>query len=253
MDEYGFGGGYAFGSGGGQYDDPSVGADEEITQTDAWSVIDAYFEEKGLVRQQIDSFNEFIGISLQEIIDDSGQITIDAPNQFGLGQDHAVKLRARVEFNQVFVTKPTFHEKDGTVNHITPQQARLRNLTYSVALYSEVQIDEEEFNEEDGQWRTISDGRDADEVSPRELIGKIPLMLRSEHCVLTSMKLDDKGMTELGECIYDQGGYFVVTGSEKVKLRFHKHVLRCSKSSQSNLLTVSTQLECHRFWLRKSE
>ena len=34
--------------------------DEEITQEDAWVVIDRYFDEKGLVRQQIDSFDEFI-------------------------------------------------------------------------------------------------------------------------------------------------------------------------------------------------
>lgn len=34
----------------------------EIWQEAAWIVIDTYFEEKGLVRQQIDSFNEFIEV-----------------------------------------------------------------------------------------------------------------------------------------------------------------------------------------------
>jgi DNA-directed RNA polymerase II subunit RPB2 len=191
----------------------------EITQTDAWSVIDAYFDEKGLVRQQIDSFNEFVGVSLQEIIDDSGQEIINAPNQFGLGQDHSKKLRARVEFGQIWVTKPTFHEKDGQLNNsMTPQQARLRNLTYSVALYANVRIEEEEFDEELSAWRSVGkdDDEDAGDEAQRELIGKIPMMLRSDHCVLKTMELDDKGMTELGECIYDQGGYFVINGSEKV-------------------------------------
>ena len=60
--------------------------EEEITQTDAWTVIDAYFAEKGLVQQQIDSFNEFVDRSLQEILDDSGTFSIEAPQQFGLGQ-----------------------------------------------------------------------------------------------------------------------------------------------------------------------
>ena len=43
--------------------------DQEITQTDAWSVIDAYFKEKGLVKQQIESFDEFVEVTMQQIID----------------------------------------------------------------------------------------------------------------------------------------------------------------------------------------
>ena len=195
--------------------------DEEITQTDAWSVIDAYFKEKGLVRQQIDSFDEFVEITLQQIVDDSGQFTIDAPNQFGLGQDHAKKLRARVEFGQVYIVKPIFHEKDGGLTNINPQQARLRNLTYSVAVYADVSIEEEEFDEKRNEWCSIKEDATEDDHDHRELIGKIPMMLRSKNCVLTTNKLDDRGMTELGECIYDQGGYFVINGSEKVIE--HKH------------------------------
>eukprot|EP00959_Pyramimonas_sp_CCMP1952_P161417 3375487-Pyramimonas_sp.AAC.4 len=42
--------------------------EQEITQEDAWSVITAYFEEKGLVRQQLDSFDEFIQNTMQEIV-----------------------------------------------------------------------------------------------------------------------------------------------------------------------------------------
>jgi hypothetical protein len=34
-------------------------------QEDAWAVISAFFEDKGLVRQQLDSFNEFINSSMQ--------------------------------------------------------------------------------------------------------------------------------------------------------------------------------------------
>ena len=46
-------------------DGTSIG-DEEITQEDAWVVIDRYFEEKGLVRQQIDSFDDFITNTIGE-------------------------------------------------------------------------------------------------------------------------------------------------------------------------------------------
>ena len=51
-------------------------ADAEIQQEDAWAVISAYFEEKGLVRQQLDSFDEFIQNTMQEIVDESADIVI---------------------------------------------------------------------------------------------------------------------------------------------------------------------------------
>jgi DNA-directed RNA polymerase II subunit RPB2 len=45
-------------------------------------------------------------------------------------------------------------------------------------------------------------------------IGEIPVMLKSKTCNLDG--LSDKGLTGLKECIYDQGGYFIVKGTEKV-------------------------------------
>ena len=39
-------------------------------------------------------------------------------------------------------------------------------------------------------------------------------MLRSDYCNLAG--LGDRALTDLGECPYDQGGYFVINGSEKV-------------------------------------
>lgn len=45
-------------------------------------------------------------------------------------------------------------------------------------------------------------------------MGYVPIMLRSQFCVLADK--NDMELCELGECIYDQGGYFVINGSEKV-------------------------------------
>ena len=64
-----------------------VGEEDEVTQEDAWEVIDKYFEEKGLVSQQIDSFDEFIKNTIQELIDDAGEITVTPENQFIPGQE----------------------------------------------------------------------------------------------------------------------------------------------------------------------
>ena len=51
----------AYGAGGGIMDDDEDELDpleEDISQEDAWVVISSYFSEKGLVRQQLDSFDE---------------------------------------------------------------------------------------------------------------------------------------------------------------------------------------------------
>ena len=44
--------------------------DEDITQEHCWSVCSAYFSEKGLVRQQLDSFDDFCRLMMQEIVEE---------------------------------------------------------------------------------------------------------------------------------------------------------------------------------------
>lgn len=62
------------------------GDDDEITpdlwQEACWLVISSYFDEKGLVRQQLDSFDEFIQTSVQKIVEDSPVIEFQAEAQY---------------------------------------------------------------------------------------------------------------------------------------------------------------------------
>jgi DNA-directed RNA polymerase II subunit RPB2 len=86
-DEAGYGGGVD----GDEMDEDAEGDadlrdEEEITQEDAWAVISAYFEEKGLVRQQLDSFDEFIQNTMQEIVDESADIEIRPESQHNPGR-----------------------------------------------------------------------------------------------------------------------------------------------------------------------
>lgn len=60
--------------------------EQEISQEDAWTVISAYFEEKGLVRQQLDSFDEFIQNTMQEIVDEAADIEIKPESQHNPGR-----------------------------------------------------------------------------------------------------------------------------------------------------------------------
>ena len=62
---------------------------EEITpdlwQEACWIVISSYFDEKGLVRQQLDSFDEFIQMSVQRIVEHSPAIDLQAEAQHTSG------------------------------------------------------------------------------------------------------------------------------------------------------------------------
>jgi DNA-directed RNA polymerase II subunit RPB2 len=63
---------------------------DEVTldhwQEACWIVISSYFDEKGLVRQQLDSFDEFIQMSVQRIVEDTPAIDLQAEAQHTSGQ-----------------------------------------------------------------------------------------------------------------------------------------------------------------------
>ena len=42
----------------------------------------SYFDEKGLVRQQLDSFDEFIQMSVQRIVEDTPPLELQAESQY---------------------------------------------------------------------------------------------------------------------------------------------------------------------------
>ena len=67
-----------------QYDDGGYDDDaeyEEITQEDCWTVISSFFAEKGLVRQQLDSFDEFVQNTMQELVDENAHLILDQGDQ----------------------------------------------------------------------------------------------------------------------------------------------------------------------------
>ncbi|KAL4856586.1 DNA-directed RNA polymerase II subunit RPB2 [Chlorella vulgaris] len=234
----------------------ALGMEEaEIDENDAWAVISAYFEEKGLVRQQLDSFNDFINTSLQEIVDENNLITVIPQSQHvpGLQVEHDVEKKyevrfvkqmcpshsgksgklaisaAVVEFGQIYLSKPVFIEADGETAVLFPKEARLRNITYAAPLYVDLERRDKVVH---------PDGSEEVEETPypKVFLGEVPIMLRSDYCNLNSKS--ERDLCDLGECPYDQGGYFVINGSEKVLIaqermaNNHVYVFRKSQPSK---------------------
>jgi len=84
-----------------------------------------FYKDNSLVKQQLDSYNEFIKYGIQEIIDEFETINTSIEN-------FELKLGA------VKIGKPRVSEADGSRREITPLEARLRNFTYSSTIYLEI-------------------------------------------------------------------------------------------------------------------
>jgi len=156
-----------------------------ISDTDQWAVISSFFKERGLMSHQIDSFNHFLDHDLPETILDTQPIIVTSGT-----------TKLEISFGRATYTAPALNEDDGIVHKILPQEARLRSLTYSFSLYIQVTIK---------KWENGLLVLDEKETV---LFGKLPLMVKSIIC--------NTNMSKKGECSYDQGGYFIVAGSEKV-------------------------------------
>ena len=229
------------------YDDGYLDEEDEgITAEDCWTVISSFFETKGLVSQQLDSFDEFVSTTMQELVEEDSVLTLDqnAP-QTDDELDPIVARRYEIKFGTVLLSRPAMTEGDGSTSAMLPQEARLRNLTYSSPLYLEMtkkvsvaryktvedQSDDESAGiDMDGekpsgekylQWeieRSRDDksnqSQDQEQEPTKVFVGKLPIMLKSKYCILKD--LTESELYNWNECPYDQGGYFIINGSEKV-------------------------------------
>lgn len=158
-------------------------------------------QDEGLVKHHIDSYDNYIINTIPQIFNN---IHIEKEKIFGI-----VRKTTTIKFNNPYLSRPQFIEEDKTITYITPSESRIRNITYQAPLYVEVEKKVKKENLESG---------DTHEKTIREkvIIGWLPVMLHSSFCVLYGKK--GKELSRLNECEYDQGGYFIVNGTEKVAI-----------------------------------
>jgi DNA-directed RNA polymerase subunit B len=154
-----------------------------------WPVMEAFFDQYGLVGQHLDSFNRFIREELQQVVDSVGKLT---PKIEGY----------TVELGEIAIDPPSVREADGSEHALYPNEARIRNLTYASKLHLEMTPVRKE-----GSVSTRLE-------TLRIYIGDMPIMLRSEKCLLHGMS--DEQLITHGEDPKDPGGYFIINGSERV-------------------------------------
>ena len=154
---------------------------------DMWPIINDILKREGVARQHLNSYNEFMERGLQSIIDEVGEIEIETA-------EYPYKIR----LGKIKLQQPRIMELDGSITHVAPVEARLRNLTYASPIMLECSI--------------VEDGKILE--SRFIHIGDMPVMVKSNACMLHNFP--ESKLIELGEDPRDPGGYFVINGSERV-------------------------------------
>src|SRR3989338_3363336 len=152
-----------------------------------WPVIQDILKREGIARQHLNSFDEFLERGLQSIINEVGQIEIEN-----------AEYPYKIQLGKVKLQQPRMMELDGSITHITPAEARLRNVSYSAPVMMEASV--------------VEDGKILE--SRFVHIGDVPVMAKSNACILHNFSTQK--LVEHGEDPNDPGGYFIINGSERV-------------------------------------
>ena len=152
-----------------------------------WVVIQDILSREGIAKQHLTSFDEFLQKGLQEIINEIDHIDVEN-----------AEYPYRIKLGRIKLQEPRMMELDGSITHITPAEARLRNVSYIAPLHMTANV--------------IEDGKT---LESRELhIGDIPVMVKSDACILRNFS--EQKLIDHAEDPSDPGGYFIINGSERV-------------------------------------
>ena len=220
--------------------------DEKVN---VWDVIDTYFRDEPYYKSQhqVDSFNEFIfsqenGIQhiikrenpLQIFKGDSGSGNFKYQIQIYFAEtlnDETGEIVTDVE--NIFISSPIIYD-DGDSRYMYPNEARLKNYTYRSSIFCNIGI-KYIFNDNTFIVRNFE----------KLNIGFIPIMLHSKLCILN--RLDSVKLSEMGECPFDQGGYFIINGKEKLvisqesKINNILYVIKNGNDYEGYIKSVSTK------------
>jgi DNA-directed RNA polymerase II subunit RPB2 len=181
----------------------------------ARKVLRAYFRDTSfpLIQHHVDSFNDLITNAIPTFIKVSNPIELEL-----------VETDSRRRYIRVYIggrdgDKLTFSspvEDNGTAT--LPHACRLDNRTYALTLTADLDVDfvfVETAANKKGELETTTET--STKTFKDVLIGKIPLMLRSNLCYLSGIPGYD-----IGECKFELGGYFIIDGAEKVLMTQEK-------------------------------
>jgi DNA-directed RNA polymerase II subunit RPB2 len=193
-----------------------------ISERKIFEIIKNFFDEKNILEHQKKSFENFITNGISEIVDNIGPIIIN--NE---------KMSYIIQFQNVYVSKPTIIENNKLRNVIYPDEMRKRDLTYDSPVYIDIV---EKYKEDGNSYKTT--------IYRRVLFCKIPMMVQSKYCHLINLTKTER--IKHGECEYDKGGYFIINGKERVLVSqvrniYNKILVNKIKNSSKYIMCAETR------------
>lgn len=247
-----------------------------------WKIINSYFNDnpQSLVRHHVESYNEFFKTGIFQIFKEKNPIEISTRFDKDIND---YRSQCKMYFGgkdgtKIYFGKPVIYDENNS-HYMFPNEARLRNMTYGMAIHYDVEVEfieiledgehpfvvgaedleSESDDETEGKKKDITGGapkkverkrkgnRKLKDLSPNEiamlreatektmieprkqkqtivlekvLLGKFPIMLQSNYCVLNGLPKEIRH--SMGECFNDVGGYFIIDGKEKTVIAQEK-------------------------------
>jgi DNA-directed RNA polymerase beta subunit len=188
--------------------EPEGVIDESITPGDMMSLIHSEIVRKKVAGHHIDSMNSFNNVGIKQIATKVFVVEGRQKNQRDKTDEdkEIAEITYKVNFTDINLTKPTTVKyKSGAVQMLTPNMARLKNLTYSAQMYIDAQITATAIYK-NGMTKT----RTAEFKNHR--IASIPCEVGTELC--NTYNCSKESLKNIEEDPHNPGGYFIIKGLE---------------------------------------
>ena len=181
-----------------------------------FNIIDKYFKENSFVEHHINSVNNFYESDIKNVLNDLNPIIFNAELNKPTGEfQHNIEIYfGKKDLTGIYYGKPIIYE-NGKTKTLYPNEARLRNMTYSIGIHVDIEVVFTSYNMVNSKLDLSEEGKHVEtKIIEKYFLGSFPIMLQSKQCILSG--LSQSMRYNLGECKHDYGGYFIIDGKEKV-------------------------------------
>ncbi len=183
---------------------------------DTWKVIDSYMHEypDWQAQFQIDIYNDFINnrIPLAFKNKNSGTAILFDKEDPEISYKFELYIAGKSGDRYKICPPTILDHTSGKMRPMYPNEARLKNLTYAADVFYDIEL---EITMKKGE-KVILDKQPIpnSDFLKNNYLGKIPIMMRSNLCVLN--KVPSAALPDFGESEFEFGGYYIIDGREKI-------------------------------------